>query len=304
MNTSNRYLIIEDLYKRYGNKLVLDNIDLSVDQGELCTLVGPSGCGKSTLLRILVGEEQQSEGRVLLDGESISTPDEKRGIVFQRYSLFPHLSVLDNVTLGLRLGGRAGSDKLSNKQIEEEARSYLKRVRLEAHGHKYPHELSGGMQQRVAIAQSLIMKPKLLLMDEPFGALDPDTREDLQLFLIELWEEQQMTIFFITHDLEEAAFLGTRLLVLSQYYRDDRGDGQEINRGSKVVADHALPRYMSSTAVKHSTEFGDLIQQVREEGFNPEYLQHAKAFNLTHPNAYQTLTEEELRESNERSKKQ
>lgn len=296
MSSASRYLSIEDLYKRYGSKLVLDNIDLSVDEGELCTLVGPSGCGKSTLLRILVGEEQQSEGRVLLDGEVIGNPDEKRGIVFQRYSLFPHLSVLDNVTLGLRLGGRPGSGKLSKKQIEEEAYSYLKRVRLEEHGRKYPHELSGGMQQRVAIAQSLIMKPKLLLMDEPFGALDPDTREDLQLFLVELWEEQRMTVFFITHDLEEAAFLGTRLLVLSQYYRDDRGDGPDVNRGSKIVADHALPRYMTSTAVKHSAEFGELIQQVREEGFNPEYLQHAREFNLTHPNAYQTLTDEESME--------
>jgi NitT/TauT family transport system ATP-binding protein len=297
MNSDNRYLHIEDLYKRYGDKLVLDNIDLAVEQGELCTLVGPSGCGKSTLLRILVGEERQSEGHVLLDGEVIGTPDAKRGIVFQRYSLFPHLSVLDNVTLGLRLGGRPGSDRLSRKQIEEEAYSYLKRVRLEDHGKKYPHELSGGMQQRVAIAQSLIMKPKLLLMDEPFGALDPDTREDLQLFLVELWEEQRMTVFFITHDLQEAAFLGTRLLVLSQYYRDDRGDGPEVNRGSKIVADHALPRYMASTEVKHSAEFGDLIQQVREEGFNPEYLQHARTFNLTHPNAYQTLTDEESRET-------
>jgi NitT/TauT family transport system ATP-binding protein len=296
MGSASRYLLIEDLYKRYGNKLVLDNIDLSVDQGELCTLVGPSGCGKSTLLRILVGEEQQSEGQVLLDGEVIGNPDEKRGIVFQRYSLFPHLSVLDNVTLGLRLGGRPGSDALSKKQIEEEAYSYLKRVRLEEHGRKYPHELSGGMQQRVAIAQSLIMKPKLLLMDEPFGALDPDTREDLQLFLVELWEEQRMTVFFITHDLEEAAFLGTRLLVLSQYYRDDRGEGPDVNRGSKIVADHALPRYMTSTAVKHSAEFSELIQQVREEGFNPEYLQHAREFNLTHPNAYQTLTDEESME--------
>jgi NitT/TauT family transport system ATP-binding protein len=293
MNTENRYLLIEDVYKRYGDKLVLDNIDLAVEKGELCTLVGPSGCGKSTLLRILVGEEQQSEGRVLLDGAPVSVPDEQRGIVYQRYSLFPHLSVLDNVTLGLRLGGRPGSDKLGKREIEEEARSYLERVRLGAHAGKYPHELSGGMQQRVAIAQSLIMKPKLLLMDEPFGALDPDTREDLQLFLIELWEEQRMTVFFITHDLEEAAFLGTRLLVLSQYYRDDRGDGPGINRGAKIVADHTLPRYMTSTTVKHTEEFGDLIQQIRYEGFNPEYLQHAREFNLTHPSSFQTLTEEE-----------
>ncbi|GAB6041731.1 ABC transporter ATP-binding protein [Endothiovibrio diazotrophicus] len=293
MSRGESYLLIEDVYQRYGDKVVLDNIDLAVDEGELCTLVGPSGCGKSTLLRILLGEERQSEGRVLLEGRPVGVPDPRRGIVYQRYSLFPHLSVLDNVTLGLRLGGRADAGRMSRKAIEEEALSYLKRVRLEEHARKYPHELSGGMQQRAAIAQSLIMKPKLLLMDEPFGALDPDTREDLQLFLIELWEEQRMTVFFITHDLEEAAFLGTRLLVLSQYYRDDRGSGPDVGRGAKIVADHALPRRMTSTTVKHSAEFGELIRQVRQAGFNPEYLQHARAFNLTHPSSFQTLTDEE-----------
>jgi NitT/TauT family transport system ATP-binding protein len=291
----NRYLFIEDVYKSYGEKVVLDNVDLVVDKGELCTLVGPSGCGKSTLFRILVGEEQPTKGQVLLEGQVLGAPDQRRGIVFQRYSLYPHLSVLDNVTLGLRLGGRPGSGKLSKREIEEEAYSYLERVRLAEHGNKYPHQLSGGMQQRVAIAQSLIMKPKVLMMDEPFGALDPDTREDLQLFLIELWEEQQMTVFFITHDLEEAAFLGTRLLVLSQYYSDDRGSGLEVNRGSKIVADHAMARHKSGTSVKHSPEFGDLIQQIRQEGFNPEFLQHAKEFNLTHPNAFQSLTDSELK---------
>jgi NitT/TauT family transport system ATP-binding protein len=282
-------LHVEDVYKSYGDKLVLDNVDLLVSGSEVCTVVGPSGCGKSTLLRLILGEEQPSQGRISLNGVEVGPPDVHRGIVFQRYSLFPHLSVLDNVTLGLRLGGRPGSGKVPRAQAEEEAMHYLTRVRLAEHAHKYPQQLSGGMQQRAAIAQSLIMKPEILMMDEPFGALDPDTREDMQLFLLELWEEEQMTIFFVTHDLEEAAFVGTRLLVLSQYYTDDRGQ-EGVNRGSKLVADHQLPRGVMGTAVKRSKAFGELIAQVREEGFNPSHLQHAREFNLRHPDSYQTLT--------------
>jgi NitT/TauT family transport system ATP-binding protein len=166
---------------------------------------------------------------------------------------------------------------------------YLMRMRLAEHAHKYPHQLSGGMQQRVAIAQSLIMKPKILLMDEPFGALDPDTREDMQLFLLELWQEERMTVFFVTHDLEEAAFLGTRILVLSQYYADDRGDGPEVRRGSKIVADHPLPRAVAGTGIKRSAGFIELLEQIREEGFNPDHLQHMRDFNLKHPDSFRTL---------------
>ncbi len=285
-------LHVDDVYKSYGSKLVLDNIDLLVSGSEVCTLVGPSGCGKSTLLRLILGSELPSQGRITLNHQELGPADVHRGIVFQRYSLFPHLSVLDNVALGLRLG-QGPNGKQSKADAHAKAMEYLKRVRLGEHGHKYPHQLSGGMQQRAAIAQSLIMKPSILLMDEPFGALDPDTREDMQLFLLELWDEEQMTIFFITHDLGEAAFLGTRLLVLSQYYTDDRGHGEDINRGSKIVADHGLPRGLASTEIKRSKSFGDLIATVREEGFNPQYLQHARDFNLKHPDAYQTLTEEE-----------
>ncbi|MBU0499484.1 MAG: ABC transporter ATP-binding protein [Gammaproteobacteria bacterium] len=288
-------LIVEDVYKAYGSKVVLDNLDLRVRNGEFCTLVGPSGCGKSTLLRLILGEEQPSAGRIILNGETLGPPNARRGIVFQRYSLFPHLSVIDNVSLGLRLGGRPGSERIPARESRAEAMQYLERMRLAEHAGKYPHQLSGGMQQRVAIAQSLIMKPEILLMDEPFGALDPDTREDMQLFLLELWEQKQMTLFFVTHDLEEAAFLGTRILVLSQYYTDDRGNGDGVNRGAKIVADHQLPRSPFGTGVKFSPEFGDLIAQIREEGFNPAYLQHARDFNLKHPDAFQTLTELELR---------
>ena len=290
---SRGHLQVEDVYKSYGGKVVLDNVDLSVQPGELCTLVGPSGCGKSTLLRLILGEEFPTAGSLRVDGLEIGPPDVRRGIVFQRYSLFPHLSVVDNVSLGLRLrhGARqAGQDR---RAVRDVAMSYLERVRLAGHADKYPHQLSGGMQQRVAIAQSLVMKPKILLMDEPFGALDPDTREDMQIFLLELWEQDEMMIFFVTHDLEEAAYLGTRILVLSQYYRDDRGSVPGVSRGAKIVADHQLPRAVMGTGVKHTAEFTDLITQIRQEGFDPGYLQHARDFNLSHPDAYRTLTTDE-----------
>ncbi len=293
MSSHNDFLQIIDIYKAYNGKLILDNVDLQVSKGEFCTLVGPSGCGKSTLLRLIVGAEMPCTGQVLLEQKTVGPPDIHRGIVFQKYSLFPHLSVLGNVSLGLRLGGRPGSKEMSDKAIEEEAQAMLEKIRLAEHGKKYPHELSGGMQQRVAIGQSLIMKPKILVMDEPFGALDPDTREDMQLFLMELWEQEHMTVFFVTHDLEEAAFLGTRIIVLSQYYVDDRGNGSMVNRGAKITADYKLPRTVNSTTVKQSREFTELIDQVRREGFDPDFLQHAQEFNLKHPDSFQTLTHEE-----------
>ena len=290
MSSSHRFLEIIDVYKEYDGKVVLDNIDLNVKKGEFCTVVGPSGCGKSTLLRLIVGAEIPTEGEVLLDQKTVGPPDIHRGIVFQRYSLFPHLTVLDNVSLGLRLGGRPGSKDMSAEEIRVEALAILDSIRLTGHGDKYPHQLSGGMQQRVAIGQSLIMKPEILVMDEPFGALDPDTREDMQLFLIELWEQEQMTIFFVTHDLHEAVFLGTRIIVLSQFYSDDRGNGVGVNRGAKITADYQLPRVFNGTAIKQSKEFTDLVLQIRRESFDPEFLQHAHEFNLKHPDSYQTLT--------------
>ncbi len=285
---------LENIEKSYGTKRVLDNIDLSVSSGELCSLVGPSGCGKSTMLRLILGQEQPTGGHIFIEGNPVSFPDPNRGIVFQRYSLFPHLTVLDNVLLGKRLThGRWWLPWQNDKKWLDEAMDYLERVRLTDAVNKYPHELSGGMQQRVAIAQALIMKPPALLMDEPFGALDPDTREDLQLFLLDLWETEKLTIFFITHDLEEACFVGSRMLVLSQYYSDDRGDHHAVNRGGKIVADYQLDRVGNSTEIKQSTQFKDLIATVREEGFDPKVLQHARDFNLKHPDSFQTLTAEE-----------
>lgn len=293
--SSDQYLHIEDLYKSYGPKLVLDNVDLSVRKGELCTVVGPSGCGKSTLLRQILGEEAPDSGLITLDGRDVGYPDTRRGIVFQRYSLFPHLTVLENVRLGHDLSGGLLWGLRHRRVHRDEAMNYLQRMRLSEHAHKYPHELSGGMQQRVAIAQSLILKPAVVMMDEPFGALDPDTREQMQIFLLELWEAQKMTVFFVTHDLEEAVYLGTRIIVLSQYYTDDRGQDPGVRRGAKVIADYELPRAATATDVKRSPEFARLVEEIRRIGFNPEFRQHVRDFNLKHPQSFRTLTRDEHR---------
>ena len=290
-----QFLHIEDLYKSYGPKRVLDNVDLAVHSGELCTVVGPSGCGKSTLLRQILGEERPDSGTITIEGAPVGHPDTRRGIVFQRYSLFPHLTVLDNVLLGPRLKLSLVERWRRRKELREEAMHYLERMRLGAHAGKYPFELSGGMQQRVAIAQSLILKPQILMMDEPFGALDPDTREQMQLFLLELWDQSRMTVFFVTHDLEEAIYLGTRIIVLSQYYVDDRGESPDCNRGSKVVADYQLPRAVLKTEVKKTPEFTELVEQIRRAGFDPKSLQHVREFNLKHPDSFRTLTKDELK---------
>jgi len=290
-------LKVEDVYKQYGSKVVLDNVDLVVRKGTLCTIVGPSGCGKSTLLRLILGQEMATSGKIVFEGEPIGYPDTQRGIVYQKYSLFPHLTVLENVMLGKRLVAGLIDGRKQHKLIKSEAEHFLESVRLGGHGHKYPHELSGGMQQRVAIVQALIMKPKILLMDEPFGALDPGTREDMQVFLLELWEETKMTIFFVTHDLEEALYLGTRITVLSQFYADDRGDKTYEHRGAKVVADYDLSPHALSAEAKKSEKFTSLLAQIRKEGFDPEYRAYVKSFNLKHPDSFQTLTGSEHKNS-------
>jgi NitT/TauT family transport system ATP-binding protein len=291
-STNKKLLYIQDLFKKYGEKVVLDNIDLSVADGELCTVVGPSGCGKSTLLRIILGQDAPTRGKILLDGAGVGFPGPDRGIVYQKYSLFPHLSSLQNVVLGKKLSVGLFERWRRRKEFLEEGVFFLEKMGLRDHLDKLPHQLSGGMQQRVALAQALIMKPRMLLMDEPFGALDPGTREGMQIFLLELWEEFDMTVFFVTHDLEEAVFLGTRIIVMSQYYTDDRGQNYH-GRGARIVADYALPRRATSTVAKETPEFGKLIQQIRRDGFDPDYIKHVTQFNLRHEDSFQTLTHEE-----------
>jgi NitT/TauT family transport system ATP-binding protein len=286
-------LHLEDVYKSYGPNVILDDIDLSVSEGAFVTVVGPSGCGKTTTLRLILGQEQPTSGDIFLDQKPIGFTDVDRGIVYQRYSLFPNKTVLENVLLGKKLGKNSSLWR-ANKNIEtERAMHFLSSVKLAEHADKFPHELSGGMQQRVAVMQALIMNPKILMMDEPFGALDPGTREDIQLFLLEQWKEHNMTIFFVTHDLEEAAFLGSRLIVVSQYYSDDRDFGVDDPRhGAKIVADHDIRHddtdIEGSVAEKATADFGRLLEEVRHEGFDQTHLQHISEFKLHHHNSFRT----------------
>jgi NitT/TauT family transport system ATP-binding protein len=218
------FISVTHLWKEYGDQIVLENLNLDVKQGEFCTLVGASGCGKSTFLKMLLGQEQATRGSLTLEGEPFpAEPDRNRGIVFQRYSVFPHLSVRQNVLMGLELEQRPLLGKLFGKarrEALEKVDAMLEAVGLDGAGDKWPHELSGGMQQRLAIAQSFLMRPRVLLLDEPFGALDPGIRNDMHQLLLRLWKETGTTIFMVTHDLHEGFRLGTRLLVFDKVRRD------------------------------------------------------------------------------------
>ncbi|TBU99799.1 ABC transporter ATP-binding protein [Stutzerimonas kirkiae] len=218
------FIRVSNIWQQYGDQVVLEGLSLDIAEGEFCTLVGASGCGKSTFLRLLLGQERPSKGRILLSGTPLADePDASRGVVFQRYSVFPHLSVLDNVAIGLELPRAPLLGRLLGKakrEAREQAAAMLARVGLGHALDKYPSQLSGGMQQRLAIAQALIMKPRILLLDEPFGALDPGIRKDMHGLLLELWNETRLTVFMVTHDLSEGFSLGTRLLVFDKVRHD------------------------------------------------------------------------------------
>ncbi len=217
-------LVINNLWKEYGTQIVLERVNLEVADGEFCTIVGASGCGKTTFLRMLLGQEQPTRGDLLLDGEAIpNEPGPDRGVVFQRYSVFPHLTALQNVMMGLELHRAPITGRLwggKRRQAQEQALAALDAVGLHGARDKYPSALSGGMQQRLAIAQSLVKEPKILLLDEPFGALDPGIRHDMHDLVRELWERNRMTIFMITHDIQEAFDLGTRVLTFDKVRHD------------------------------------------------------------------------------------
>ncbi|WP_175910251.1 MULTISPECIES: ABC transporter ATP-binding protein [unclassified Burkholderia] len=191
-----------------GECVALDDISFRTHRREFVCVIGPSGCGKSTLIRILAGLEAQTSGEVLLDGKPVQGPGADRGMVFQGYTLFPWLTVKKNVMFGLRMNGSSGSE------AEREALQWLDLVGLTRFADVYPHQLSGGMKQRVAIARALANRPRILLMDEPFGALDAQTRARMQTHLLDIWRNIDVTILFITHDLDEAIFLADRILVL------------------------------------------------------------------------------------------
>ena len=191
-----------------GPVTALEGVNFRVHRREFVTVIGPSGCGKSTLIRILAGLESASIGDVRLAGHPVDTPGPDRGMVFQGYTLFPWLTVKKNVTFGLRNQG------LGDAEASREALEWIQLVGLEKFADVYPDELSGGMKQRVAIARALAAKPRILLMDEPFGALDAQTRSKMQSYLLEIWRHIDITVLFITHDLDEAIYLADRILVL------------------------------------------------------------------------------------------
>lgn len=219
-------ITVRRLWKEYDTQVVLENVNLHVGDHEFVTIVGASGCGKTTFLRMLLGVETPTRGEFLLDGQALPRePGPDRGIVFQRYSLFPHLTVLDNLLLGLELRGSRVLGKLfgaRRRQAIEKAEDLLESVGLNAARNKYPAQLSGGMQQRLSIAQSVICEPKVLLLDEPFGALDPGVTADMHELILKLWNMNQMTIFMVTHDLKESFYLGTRLLVFDKVRVDEQ----------------------------------------------------------------------------------
>jgi NitT/TauT family transport system ATP-binding protein len=205
-------LEVKDLSKSFttakGTVDVLSPISFNVHRREFVSVIGPSGCGKSTLIRMLAGLETTSGGTFLLDGQEASGPGADRGMVFQGYTLFPWLTVKKNVMFGLEVNGRSGS------AVEQEALQWIDLVGLSHAAEKYPSQLSGGMKQRVAIARSLANQPQILFMDEPFGALDPHTRNQMQDHLLQIWKNVDVTIMFVTHDLDEAIYLSDRILAL------------------------------------------------------------------------------------------
>jgi NitT/TauT family transport system ATP-binding protein len=213
-------LVITDLWKEYGDQIVLERVSLTVASRAFVALVGPSGCGKSTFLRMLLGQEQPTRGKILLDGVALPRePGPDRGVVFQRYSVFPHLTVLGNVLLGRELQASRFTAKLfgaARREATEVARKMIADVGLSGAEDKYPAQLSGGMQQRLALAQALMMKPKVLLLDEPFGALDPGIRAEIHKLMKRLWRETEMTVVMVTHDMREAFTLGSRVIAFER----------------------------------------------------------------------------------------
>ncbi len=286
-------LTLKNAYQQYDNRVILNGINLHIKKGEFVTVVGPTGCGKSTTLRLILGSERPWKGEVFMEDQEITKPDRNRGVVFQKYSLFPHLTVRQNVMFGLELEKFNLFDPIihtrkwmkERKEFRAEADKYLERVRLLDHADKYPNQLSGGQRQRTAIAQAMIMKPEVLMMDEPFGALDEGTREEMQVFTLEQWKQTQHTVLFVTHSLEEALFMGTRLIVISQYYKHENG-----TEGAKIVKDIEIPwPHPRSTKIKNTSEFSDLMEAIRYEGLNPDYLQNIGNFDLSHKDSIKDL---------------
>ncbi|OBV12114.1 ABC transporter ATP-binding protein [Erythrobacter dokdonensis] len=242
-------LSLSNVWVEYGEKVVLERISLDIAEGSFVSIIGPSGAGKSSLLRVILGQDQPSRGTITLDGEPLPKecgPD--RGVVFQRYSVFPHLTVLGNTLLGLEFAQAPFAARLfggARKAAIAQAGEMLAEVGLADSMNLYPSEMSGGMQQRLAIAQALIKRPRILLLDEPFGALDPGIRTDMHALITRLWREFGLTIVMVTHDIKEAFGLGTRVLTLDKRRHDPHAPHRY---GAGVIYDIALTRKVQAEA--------------------------------------------------------
>lgn len=249
---------VKKIYQtRKGEMTALNGVNLDIKENEFICVVGPSGCGKSTLLNIIAGLDTPTSGAVYIDGKKIEGTGTERGVVFQQYALFPWLTVLKNVMFGLKLQGK------SDTEAKEIAMKYIKMVQLEDFVNHYPKELSGGMKQRVAIARAYAVKPEVLLMDEPFGALDAQTRTQLQTELLKTWESERKTCFFITHDVDEAIILAQRVIVMSA--RPGR---------IKDIVDIDIP-YPRDQETKMSPRFMELKNHIWSQVYQ-EYLEVRK----------------------------
>jgi NitT/TauT family transport system ATP-binding protein len=234
---------VRNVWVEYGDQIVLERINLEIAAGSFLSVVGPSGAGKSTFLRLILGQEPPTRGQILLDGVPLPPePGPDRGVVFQRYSVFPHLSVLGNVLVGFEFAASKVLARLTGaarRAAIEKSEALLEAVGLELHRDKYPSALSGGMQQRLAIAQALAREPRVLLLDEPFGALDPGTRAQMHALITPLWRAHKMTVIMVTHDIKEAFGLATRLIALDRRRRDPQAPGRF---GAVVTYDLDLTR--------------------------------------------------------------
>jgi len=307
MKNDNYLIQIDNLDVSYGEHSVLKSVNLSIRQGEIVCFVGPSGAGKSTLLRQILGEELPSRGTINVKNQKVRGPNRHMGFIAQNYSLFPNYTAVGNVTQGLYLDQCSFMKNLMYdilklfkiktpfmKNLEKTAIQNLKLVEMDEHALKYPHQLSGGQKQRVAIASALALKPSVLLMDEAFSALDPETKMAMRKNLIELKEKNNLTIIFVTHDLDgDVSALATRLLALTPHYNSNQS-------GAKIAFDSAHPlngqNISMSERIKSPLTI-KWIERVKYECFNPEFRQDEKNFSLEHPDARQQTNLENLNET-------
>ena len=243
------FLSLRNVWVEYGDKVVLERVTLDIAQGSFVSIVGPSGAGKSSLLRVILGQERPTRGTITLDGAPLPAEcGPERGVVFQRYSVFPHLTALGNVLLGVEFAAAPFAARLfgsARRAAVEEAEAMLKSVGLADAADLYPAQMSGGMQQRLAIAQALIKRPRILLLDEPFGALDPGIRSDMHALITRLWREHGLTVIMVTHDIKEAFGLATRVLTLDKRRHDPHAPQRY---GAGVVYDLELTRKQAADA--------------------------------------------------------